>query len=147
MILDFPPAPPNQSSHFDKVTECLTQQPVADSCSPCEKCCGFLLSKLAKNNFLNFLNFRDGPNSKNSKKLARFFFNFLNFLNFGNPQKENWWEESFFFFFEFFEFVEFFEFSGRSKFKKSKNSKQIGQSRKRAPLSSAEVLVYQFSLF
>ena len=22
---------------------------VAESCSPCEKCCGFLLSKLAKN--------------------------------------------------------------------------------------------------
>ena len=50
-------------------------------------------------NLLNFLNFRDGPNSKNSKKIGQFFFlNFLIFLNFGNPQKENWWEESFFFF-------------------------------------------------
>ena len=52
-------------------------------------------------NFLIFLNFRDGPNSKNSKNSKKnwpgFFLNFLNFLNFDNPQKENWWEESFFF--------------------------------------------------
>ena len=40
----------------------------------------------------------------------------MNFLNFGNPQKENWWEESFFFdFFEFVEFFEFFEFWQSSK--------------------------------
>ena len=61
------------------------------------------------------------------KKPGQFF---LNFLNFGNPQKENWWEESFFFFefFEFVEFIEFFEFSGRSKIQKNqKIQKKIGQ--------------------
>ena len=33
---------------------------------------------------------------KKQKKTASCFWDFFQFLNFGNPQKESWWEESFF---------------------------------------------------
>ena len=36
---------------------------------------------------------------KKTKKTASCFWDFFQFLNFGNPQKESWWEESFFFWF------------------------------------------------
>ena len=59
------------------------------------------------------------PDIKTTKKIKIKLAVFLNFLNFGNPQKENWWEESFFFFLIFFEFFDFSEFWKFKKFKKN----------------------------
>ncbi len=53
-----------------------------------------------------------------------FCFFFVIFLNFGNPQKENWWEESFIFFFFFLNFLNFLNFRDGPNSKNSKNSKK-----------------------
>ena len=56
-----------------------------------------------------------------------FAFFLVNFLNVGNPQKENWWEESFFFlnFLNLLIFLNFLNFRDGPKFKKFK--KKNGQ--------------------